>query len=709
MAKRSRIPLVLNICIYPLLGLALALSSCGVGDLETGNKAAETEILWDRFGVPHIFAPDNRGLFKGMGWAQMRSHGNLILKLYGQARGRAAEYWGEEFLPSDRWVLTNGIPQRSNLWLASQEEEFRGYLEAFAEGINSYAQQHPDELEERWKVVLPVTAGDVLAHAQRTLHFTFVTSREGVEDLERRWTGGRQARLSSAPGSNAWAVAPSRSQSGNALLLANPHLPWDDLFLFYEAHVVSPDIDSYGACLVGSPILQIAFNDDLGWTHTVNTHDGADFYQLTLQEDGYLWDGETKPFQAQTHRIAVRQEDGSQRQESLTVKRSIHGPLVAETAGKALAMRVVGLEDHGVLQAWWDMNRARNLEEFESVLRRLQIPMFTVMYADGDGNILHLFGGRTPVRPDCECDWAGIVPGQGAATLWTETHGYDELPRLLNPASGWLQNANDPPWTTTLGDSIDPDRYPDYMAPRFMHFRAQHSARLLAEDESISLQEMIEYKHSTRIESADRILDDLIPAARRQGGELARRAAEVLEKWDRRTDAESRGAVLFRAFYRSVGRRLFAQPWSQHRPLQTPNGLADEKAAVEALERAAAQVEANHGRLDVAWGEVHRLRSGDLDLPANGSSGGLGTFRVVNYRTDSDGKRRASSGDSFVAAVEFSDPPQAHALIGYGNASQPGSPHRHDQMELLSRQQLRPVWKTRSQIEANLSLRQTLK
>ena len=182
------------------------------------------------------------------------------------------------------------------------------------------------------------------------------------------------------------------------------------------------------------------------------------------------------------------------------------------------------------------------------------MPAFNVFYADRDGHILYLFGGRQPIRGEGST-WEysqGIQLGNHPINLWTETHAYADLPRLLDPTSGWLQNANDPPWTSTLPTEIDPADFPPYMALRRMSFRVQRSARMLGEDDSISFDEMIEYKHSTRMELADRILDDLIPAARRRGG-LARRAADVLDSWDREADADSRGAVLFQAWASEVG------------------------------------------------------------------------------------------------------------------------------------------------------------
>ena len=657
-----------------------------------------TEILWDNYGVPHISGVDNQSTFEAFGRAQMHSHGNLILRLYGQARGRAAEYWGEDYLDSDKWVVTMGIPQRAKTWYARQEPTFRSYLDAFATGINNYTREHPELIEDEVKAVLPVSGEDVIAHAQRVLNFTFVVDPETVNSLSEEYfnlkDSSPQPKPKQSKGSNGWAIAPSHSASGNAMLLINPHLPWSDLFLWYEAQITAPDIDAYGATLVGIPVLAIAFNDNLGWTHTVNTFDGWDLYELTLSGDGYLFDGDVKDFERQTTEIKVKQADGTIRTEELRLQNSIHGAVIQQKDGKALALRVVGLDRPGVLKQWWDMARASNLDEFETALKRLQLPMFTVLYADREGHIMHLFNGQVPIRQKGNfAYWQGIIPGDTSETLWTEIHPYEDLPRIVDPPSGWLQNANEPPWTTTFPNAISPEDYPPYIAPQEMTFRSQRSARMLMEDSKISLKEAIAYKHSTRMEIADRLLDDLLPALRQEASLMAKKVADVLEKWDRQANADSKGAVLFAAWLEATDfDTLFAQPWQKDLPLTTPDGLANPQQAVNSLLTVASKIEQDYGAIDIPWGEVYRLQSENIDLPANGGAGYLGIFRVVNFLPIEDSKKfQAFDGDSFVAAVEFSQPVKAMALNTYGNSTQPNATNSNRQLKLFAEKKLRPI------------------
>jgi len=659
-----------------------------------------TEILWDSWGVPHIYGKDAKGLFQAFGWAQMQSHGNLILRLYGQARGRAAEYFGEKYLESDEYVRTMGIPTRAREWYEAQSPNMQDYLDAFAAGINAYAQDNLDQIDAQMESVLPVDGVDILAHLQRVIHFNFVVSPRKV---------------ASVIGSNAWAIAPQRSASGHAMLLANPHLPWSDLYLLYEAQLTAPEVDAYGAAFVGMPLLAIAFNDNLGWTATINTFDGADFYELTLADGGYLWDERIRPFETQTQTLKVKQADGTFREEELVVRRSIHGAIIAQKEDKATAIRVVGLEEPQLIEQWWEMLQANNLQQFEAALQRLQLPMFNILYADQQGQILYLFNAQMPLRSQGDWDdWQGVISGEQSDTLWTQYHAYQDLPRLLNPTSGWLQNTNDPPWTSTFPPVLNPQDYPPYFAPSSLGkggtiLRTQRSIKMLLEDEQISFETMIANKFSSHLELADRILDDLIPAARQLGGELGHQAADVLEAWNRQATADSRGAALFGLWVQQMrSSQLFATPWSNDSPLSTPDGLANPTRAVEVLEKAALQLKLITGAVDVPWGEVVRLRYGEVDLPASGAPGVLGSFQVIDVvpAETVSGKFQAFAGDTYIAAIEFSQPVRAEVLMSYGNATQPGSPHIGDQLSLYTQGKLRPVWRTRKAIKAHLESRQ---
>jgi acyl-homoserine-lactone acylase len=635
----------------------------------------------------------------------MRNHGDLLLRLYAQARGRSAELLGADYLEDDRWNWTMGIPPRSEEWLAAQSPGMRAHLSAFVAGINDFARAHPELVGDSVRAVLPVVETDVMGHVQQTLFGLFIASRNQANEETRAWK---------ERGSNAWAVAPSRSASGKSLLLANPHLPWGDIFTWMEAQLVMPGLDLYGALLIGSPVLQIAFNDHLGWTHTVNTQDGNDLYELTLEGDGYSWDGGVRRFETERRVIQVKATSGKpQRTDTLMIRRSVHGPVVSDKQRKAVALRVVGLDMPLVLEQWWNMGLARNLSAFETAIRPNQISGQNITYADRDGHIMYFYGGNTPARAGgTRAQWAGIVPGTTSANLWTRVHDYDEMPKVIDPPSGYVQNANEPPWWTTFPVALDPARYPAYLATRTMSLRAQRSVGMLDSDPSITYDELLSYKHSTRLELADRVLDDLFAAVAASDNGAAKDAAALLERWDRSADADSRGAVLFIEWWRELGRKTrsgtsaWARPWSAESPRSTPDGLADLPEAVAALETAAGTVTRRFGTSDVKWGDVYRMQRDSVDLPSNGTEGGYGTFRVIGYESAGPSRFRAVGGDSYVAAIEFSDPVRARTVIAIGNSSRSGSPHRTDQIGLAAAKQLKPVWRSRADILSHLEMRE---
>ncbi|HVH13300.1 MAG TPA: penicillin acylase family protein, partial [Longimicrobium sp.] len=472
-----------------------------------------SEILWDTWGVPHVYGRTAEDVAYGYGWAQARSHGDAILRLYGLARGRGAEYWGERYAAGDRMMRAMGIPAAGREGYEEQEDGFRRWLDAFAEGFNAYARAHPDSIADAVEAVLPVTGADLVAHGHRVM-FTFLSVTGGEPPV----VGMNGFPPGAVPGSNAWAIAPRRSASGNAMLLANPHLPWnEDLMRFTEAHLTGPGMDITGATIIGLPVIAIGFNDRLGWSHTVNTIDAFDAFTLRLADGGYRMDGAVREFEAHDDTLRIRQPDGTMRTEVLTIRSSVHGPVVSATDSTAVAVAVQGIDQHGMLRQWWDMGRARSFAEFENALRRLQISMFNVVYADRAGHIFYLFNGRVPLRGQVRFDEAqGFVRGDTSATLWGGVHGYDDLPRIVDPPSGFVQNSNSPPWFATRPSPLDSADFPTYLAPRWIGFREQQALRLLASDSSIGLDEMIAMQHDNHMLLADRILDDLIPAARSQ-------------------------------------------------------------------------------------------------------------------------------------------------------------------------------------------------
>ena len=654
----------------------------------------KTQISWDTWGVPHIASNNIEELFFAQGWAQMHNHANLILELYGSSRGKGAEYWGESKLQNDILIHTLGFEELAEKWEGSQDPELKSVFNSFAKGLNAYAVNHPEAIDEKNKKILPLTAKDINMHAMYVIFTRFIAGN----DLGRvqRWPD---------MGSNTYAIAPKRSASGNAMLVQNPHLPWWQEFLFFESHLNLNGKNMYGAHLVGFPGIGIGFNENLGWSHTDNTIDNADTYELDLKDGGYLIDGEIIEFETSLKIFKIKQEDGSTVDKEIPLLRTVHGPVVNKTDDKVLALRMVGLDRPNMLLQWWRMINCSNFNEFEDALKMAQIPFWNVMYADKYGDIFYLFNGLVPKRSSGDWNyWNRIIPDGKSTDIWTEVHDYSDLPKIKNPANGWLQNANDPPWTSTIPLVLKPKDFPPYMAPQRMGFRQQRSARMLIEDESITFDELVDYKHSTRLEFADRILDDLFTAVDESNSKKAKEAKEVLENWDREADADSKGMLLFYSWARKFNvwnKSNYAEKWSMNKPNTTPDGITDHKRAVELLEKTAIEIEAKFGKLDIPWGDYFKINYNGKTYPANGIDGSMGVFRVLWPSRPSKGNMFGRGGDSWVGVIEFGDEIKAKVLLSYGNATQKNSHHNGDQLELFSKKELRDAWITKTQIEAN--------
>lgn len=725
-----------------------------------GEQSAE--VLWDRYGVPHIYAPDETSAIRALGYAQMTNHAEQFLLNVATARGEYASFFGpgadNRNVGSDIDVITNDIPERARSWLKSGGNAQRVMLKAFAQGANDWAERNRASLDPAIARVLPVRESDALALYQLAIHYSFMGARAYANAAV--WKQGKTvAGLSSGQfGSNAYAVSPARSATGETMLVGNPHidlgasgpqsnsgfpLARKGLFQWMEAHIVigdaqHPKTNFTGVGFVGVPVLAIGFNDQLGWSHTVNAAQNVDVYDIALKDGEYRFGDRTRKLRERPAGVTVCAFGGSSCvQKDFTVSYSVHGPIIARRAdGHALAMRVAGLDtDRPVLQ-YWRMASAANLKTFEKAFSMLQMPYFNLIYADRSGHLLYVDGGVRPVRPSGNYDsYRGVLDGGDARQLWTKTVPYARLPRVLDPVGGFIQNSNDSPWTSTFPAALRKDDYPAWLTFDLMDLRPQQSAMALHVKPKLSAVDMLASKQSTRMILADRWLPDLLEIIRQSKNPELQEAAEVLSRWDRKADAESRGAVLFDRFREvyvnssaptpnstpTTPPSMFATPYDPSRPLETPVGIGDRSRALNAIVHAVRALRKEERALDVPWGEMHRVVLTQRDetyrnpkvvgeAPSSGSMDAYGGLRLVKYtQRDQQGVARANAGEGWTQFVTFgSNGARGEVLLVYGNATRPGSPHVADQLPFFTEKRLRPSWRTREEVEANTIRREQL-
>lgn len=671
--------------------------------LSAKAQQQNAEILWDTYGVPHIYAEDESSLYKAFGWAQMHNHADLILRLYGESRGKSAEYWGTK-LKQDKMLHLLNFPELGKSEYEQLDGRLKNLVDSFVSGMNAYATANPDRIAEELKVVLPVTAQDISAHMLRTLYYDFLISPEISK--AQRWT----------PGSNAWAAGPQLTASGNSFLLANPHLPWLDDFASYrfvEAQLNQGDKMIYGVTLIGLPVLGIAFNNNLGWTHTVNPLDNVDLYELELKDGQYMLDGKPNDFETSQITIKSKDKEGSLSEEKIERKVSKHGVVLSEKKDYAVALRYPYMTDPPqMLKQWFDMGQANNFNEFEMALKQNALPLFHVIYADKDKNIFYSFAGNVPDKKGEWKDWNDVVSGTESDLIWDSYHSYSELPKLKNPKSGWLQNANDGPYFVTYPQEINASDYDEDISDLMVGFRPQQSINLIRDAKNLTLEKFIALKHSTACSFFFRIKDEFEAMKKLTTDATTLEGLNVITSWNGNFDADNMQATFFIGFFTSIGinyRNFWETKWSVDTPLSTPDGVIDPEKKLEILKGYTTYFKKLHGSLEVQYGDIYRVKIGEHEIPANGGYGSFGVFRSLDFQPAPDNKFHAIAGDGYVCATEFGDEPIAKVIMNYGNASQKGNKHIGDQLDLFAKKEMRDALLKRKDVEAHLEEYETIK
>jgi acyl-homoserine-lactone acylase len=685
--------------------------------------AQQVEIRRTTWGVPQIHAENLRAAAFALAYVQLEDYGIDIVRGMYAARGELARLDGAGRIDAD--VAARQRHARARETWPLLHADTRDVYAGFAEGMNHYIQVHADRLPG-W-VRPDIVAEDVLARdiggpaagPMNAFRRRLLEDTADVALLAADGSGGWRrigSRTAAAPGaaseddgddvgSNAWALAPHRTRSGHAMLMRNPHLAWSAGY--YEAHLRVPGrLDFYGDFRIGGPFTVIGgFNRHLGFSTTNNATRSHEFYALRAHptlRDHVLLDGAAVPLQLDSISVEYRAADGIAAA-TREVWTSPLGPIVHRTDSLVYVYRPAAMGEYRAGEQWLEMMKATSLDEWRDAMRIGARTTSNFTYADRAGNIFYAWVSGAPLLPHPAGGDSLAILVTRSDQAWSRVVQFDALPQLLNPPGGYIRNENDSPHYTNLNQVL-PDTFSFWVEPPRMRLRSQHGHLLLHNDRVFSLEDAIEAKHSMRMLLADRVKPDLLTAlgASRPTGEV-RRAVALLEQWDNTVAAGSRGGVLFEAWwarYRALmgSEPLFAVEWSMEEPATTPHGLASPERAAEAFAWAVDEVARRHGAWDVAWGDVHRVQRGSVDVPVGGCAGALGCFRVLTFTTAADNRRIVDGGDGWVLAVEFGDEPRAYSVLAYGQSPDPASPHHADQAVLFAEGQMKPVFWTEDEI-----------
>jgi acyl-homoserine lactone acylase PvdQ len=501
-------------------------------------------------------------------------------------------------------------------------------------------------------------------------------------------------------GSNVFAVSPQRSADGGTMLVSNSHQPWTGPVAWYEAHITSDEgWDMTGALFPGMPMLALGHNRDLAWSLTVNNPDLIDVYELEIDPDDpnrYRFDGEWRDLEVRTVGIDVRLV-GRLRwtfdQEALW---SVHGPVVRRPHG-TYAIRYAGMGETGLVEQLYRMNKASSFEEWRSALGSQDgLPSFNLGYGDASGTIALVYHGLFPDRSPAY-DWAGYVAGDTSDTLWTGYVPLDDLPWVIDPPGGFVQNSNSTPLTAALSE-LDPEAFPEWMGIEAQETnRSLRSRELLGGDTNITFGELEAIKWDMRYHP-DSVVGELaerIPSLMVDTLDLAP-AVALVERWDLEADPDNPGTALII----TTLAELLDQGVDLNASQLGEGEVSDDEVRV-AFAAAAGSLEENFGRIDPPWSEVNRLVRGDLDL---GLGGGPDLLHAV-YGELVDGRFEGVAGDSYVMQVAFLPDGSivSESVHQFGSATlDEGSSHFADQAPLFAARRLKPVFFDESDILANL-------
>ncbi|MBI2825402.1 MAG: penicillin acylase family protein [Planctomycetia bacterium] len=671
--------------------------------------AQSVTIHRDEWGVPHIDGPTDESVVFGFAYAQAEDYFWQVEDSYLQSLGRYAEVVGERGLESDLLNHSFEVARKSQEDFKTIEPKLQSIASAYVAGLNYYLATHP---QVKPRLLTHFEPWNVLAFERFTL-LNFIFSKAHVP---KSGPLKLQDEIHAATGSNAFAIGPSKTKAGSTMLFANPHQPFFGPGQFYEGHLRSGEGWSFsGSTFFGGPLPTIGHNDCLGWSHTVNNPDVADAYRETFDDPreplNYRYGDGYKTATEWREPVGVRTGDKVE-QRMCTFRKTHHGPIVAREDDKHyLAVKIAKLFDGSRLRQALQMTRARNFGEWRAAMAGLNLQMFNTVYADRDGNIFYVYNGTIP-RRDPSFDWAKPVDGSNPKTEWQGLHAFDELPQLLNPPSGYVQNCNSTPFTTTDDGNPFLNDFPAYMAEdQFDDKRRAKVSRML-----------LRKLHDATYEDWQRLAYDTtlywpiieIPRYQRELQSLkatdAALAAKVepllahLTDWDCRASVDSTQTTLVTAWYIELYGMSYPAEVLKAEFVESP------AKRLAALVTAAGKLKALYGDWKVPWGEVSRMqRHADVaegalapfsekapSLACPGAPGPLGVVFNTYYTPITPERRRgyAVAGHSFVGVYEFAkdQPVKAATILQFGENADPTSPHFFDQAQLYVQQKFKPAW-----------------
>ena len=647
-------------------------------------------IVRDKWGVPHIYGITDKEAAYGLAWAHAEDDFETIQKTFLPAKGMLGRLEGMGGAVLDYAVELLKSREVAKRELKNLPPEGLNVIYGYLEGLNAYAKKHPQKILV--KNSFPLNIYDYLTGLNLMLHLFSDTGdvigqllSNSVKPLEEM---SGVDNIGNSIGSNGFAFNSMKTEDGKTYLNINTHQPLEGSFAWYEAHINSEEgWNMLGGLFPGLPVPVIGTNENLGWTHTYNFPDMNDIFQLVINpenENEYKVDDRWKQFEIKEIKLKVKIFLGMK----INVKRKViwsdFGPVIKNKKGY-FAFFSQSLNNISAVEQWLKMNKATSFKEFEAALKLLGIPRFNIVYADREDNIFYMSNARLSVR-DPNVDWQELILGDKSSLILGQYHPYEDLPKLLNPPSGYIFNTNNSPFNATSKEyNLIEENYPSTF-----NFREKENNRsirfmkLIKDYEKISYSDFKTIKYDQTYPDSILFIGNIntIFSMSRDSFPDHHDILSLIQKWDKQGGYNNLGSAQWSIYYRVIQQIL-------NKNDLTVEDTIPLKHHSEALSKTKKYLLKHFGKVDILLGELQRHTRGNFDLPVSGLTDMIAPSYVVD---DDNGKFRVVSGESYIMLTRYSKKGvEIETVIPYGNSNDPSSPHFTDQMQLYVDKRLKEM------------------
>ncbi len=639
------------------------------------------EIIRDKWGVPHIYAPTDAEVAYGLAWAHAEDDFYDIQLTMTAAKQMLGRYLGKDGAAGDYLVGLMRFEEVIEKNFDQLSPDYLKVLDGYVQGINAYASLHPKEVLV--KKAFPITVKEALRG-----YLLSLAAMDGAGRVVGQIVGNDMELAQESMGSNAFAISPSLSTTEEVYLAVNAHQPYEGPAAWYEAHLVSDEgWNMMGGLFPGGATVFHGTNENLGWAHTVNFPDKVDVFQLEMDpesENRYRIDDEWFELDKRVVKLKVKILPGIR----IPIKREVYwskyGPTLKNKQG-VFAFHMAILDNIGAPEQWYRMNKASNWSEFRSALDQKGIPSFNIVYGDREGNIFYVGNSNSPYR-NPEYNWWLTLPGNTAKTLPGDYHPFSDLPQVMNPKSGYVYNTNHSALLSTgPKDFMNFNSYDSTMGYRVWHNnRSWRVQEIMKDKNTLTWEEFWSMKFDQQLPDSLCYLIDINPLMEVDASRIkkGREVLEIIQKWDRKALVNSVGPAQLMIMQQHLNRKIgFSYPW-----LKKPSPIE----MLESLAYAEDYLLKHFGKLEITLGEYHFLVRGEREVPVWGMNDVLSAMLDGDYK---NGRKKVRAGESYIMMIRYPKYglPIIETINVYGASDDPDSPHFDDQMDMFVNQELKPM------------------